>query len=188
MFYRCLDTSNSLFFCGIFMYFLSEVFNPTIATSMHTICAKINLSKSLMMPLVRVWSKPNGFPMAKTFCPTCNLLELPLSSGATCGRSLHFSTARSPVVEHVPKRLESEKSLGMMCQPVTSRQLYMVWWCLMMFFAMPRSKGNVMSYQFSWTQVDPSRLVQKEAQKESKRRNLHSRNAFKWPKTNTTMN
>ena len=29
-------------------------------------------AKWLMMPLVSVWSKPKGLPMAKTFCPTCS--------------------------------------------------------------------------------------------------------------------
>jgi hypothetical protein len=49
-----------------------------------------------MMPVVSVWSKPNGLPMASTVCPTLRSAEVPSESGGNCslGASMR-STARS---------------------------------------------------------------------------------------------
>mmetsp|Transcript_101482 Transcript_101482/g.293610 ORF Transcript_101482/g.293610 Transcript_101482/m.293610 type:complete len:292 (+) Transcript_101482:180-1055(+) len=56
----------------------------------------ISRPKPDTMPLVNVWSRPNGFPMASTFCPTWSLVELPRSKGTSLlePRS-NFSTAKS---------------------------------------------------------------------------------------------
>ena len=35
------------------------------------------------MPLVTVWSKPKGLPMATTFWPTCRSLDIPIATGAS---------------------------------------------------------------------------------------------------------
>ena len=34
------------------------------------------------MPLVTVWSKPKGLPMAMTFCPTWRSRDAPMTTGA----------------------------------------------------------------------------------------------------------
>ena len=40
-----------------------------------------SLPKPLTIPVVSVWSKPNGFPIAKTFWPTCNDDDRPSGIG-----------------------------------------------------------------------------------------------------------
>ncbi len=37
--------------------------------------------RALTMPVVRLWSRPKGLPMAKTFWPTCRSLLLPTGMG-----------------------------------------------------------------------------------------------------------
>ena len=41
----------------------------------------ISRPRALMTPVVSVWSRPNGLPMAKTFWPTCRSAELPTAMG-----------------------------------------------------------------------------------------------------------
>mmetsp|Transcript_131587 Transcript_131587/g.227945 ORF Transcript_131587/g.227945 Transcript_131587/m.227945 type:complete len:208 (-) Transcript_131587:367-990(-) len=38
-------------------------------------------------PVVSVWSRPNGFPMASTDCPTCNSAEVPSLQGTNLARA-----------------------------------------------------------------------------------------------------
>src|SRR6266496_4459490 len=38
--------------------------------------------RALTIPVVRVWSRPKGLPMAKTFCPTCRSALVGVEAGA----------------------------------------------------------------------------------------------------------
>ena len=60
------------------------------------VTAVISRPSALTTPVVRVWSRPKGLPMANTFCPTCRSCDSP----TVIGRSLSAgavicSTARS---------------------------------------------------------------------------------------------
>ena len=49
-----------------------------------------------MMPWVRVWSSPKGFPIASTDCPTCRFFEVPRGRGFMFRRGANTrSTAMS---------------------------------------------------------------------------------------------
>mmetsp|Transcript_33688 Transcript_33688/g.104616 ORF Transcript_33688/g.104616 Transcript_33688/m.104616 type:complete len:277 (+) Transcript_33688:230-1060(+) len=71
----------------------------------------ISLPRPLTMPLVRVWSRPKGFPIARTRCPTRRLDELPRSSGVREAFALPFCTSRSTarsVSASMPMRVASQ--------------------------------------------------------------------------------
>lgn len=57
---------------------------------------KMSRLRPLMTPTVRVWSKPNGFPIAKHCCPTLREFDCPTLIGlrSVSGAST-FKTARS---------------------------------------------------------------------------------------------
>ncbi len=42
---------------------------------------RMSRPRAEMTPAVRVWSRPNGLPMAMTIWPTCRLAEVPRGSG-----------------------------------------------------------------------------------------------------------
>ena len=68
----------------------------------------IGLPSPETIPVVSVLSKPNGFPMARTFCPTLRLSELPngiVESSMPAGGS-NFNTAISDA-ESVPTTVPS---------------------------------------------------------------------------------
>mmetsp|Transcript_112086 Transcript_112086/g.222789 ORF Transcript_112086/g.222789 Transcript_112086/m.222789 type:complete len:222 (-) Transcript_112086:541-1206(-) len=54
----------------------------------------------LMIPRLRLCSKPNGLPKANTFCPTSRLFDCPLDSGAMRVRGADSETSR----ERAPTR------------------------------------------------------------------------------------
>ncbi len=63
--------------------------------------------RALTMPLVTVWSKPKGLPMATTFCPTCRSRDAPMTTGARPPtRSPSLRTAMSLVASR-PTRVAS---------------------------------------------------------------------------------
>ena len=43
----------------------------------------ISRPRPLMMPVVSVWSKPKGLPMANTFWPTCRFVDVPIGIGGS---------------------------------------------------------------------------------------------------------
>ncbi len=45
------------------------------------VIALISRPSAEIIPEVMVWSRPNGLPMAKTFCPTSRSSELPIPMG-----------------------------------------------------------------------------------------------------------
>jgi hypothetical protein len=52
--------------------------------------------RALTIPVVSVWSRPKGLPIAKTFCPTCTSVLVPTLIGTRfCRGALILSTARS---------------------------------------------------------------------------------------------
>ncbi len=56
----------------------------------------ISRPTALMMPVVRVWSSPNGLPMANTFWPTSRSAERPTGMGRSLAAGASMcSTARS---------------------------------------------------------------------------------------------
>mmetsp|Transcript_45013 Transcript_45013/g.113957 ORF Transcript_45013/g.113957 Transcript_45013/m.113957 type:complete len:228 (+) Transcript_45013:182-865(+) len=57
---------------------------------------RMSRPRPLMAPVVRVWSKPKGLPIARHSCPTRRLLEAPSCTGRSAsGGALTFTTARS---------------------------------------------------------------------------------------------
>lgn len=52
----------------------------------------------LMMPLVSVWSRPKGFPMANTFCPTSSPAESPSFVGCSSGCRKACTTTQACVM------------------------------------------------------------------------------------------
>ncbi len=53
-------------------------------------------SSALMMPVVSVWSRPNGLPIASTFCPTWRPDEVPIGTARSfSGGASIRSTAMS---------------------------------------------------------------------------------------------
>jgi len=58
--------------------------------------AVISRCRALTIPVVRVWSNPNGLPIAKTFWPTNRLLDVPIFIGLNFSTGAFiFNTAKS---------------------------------------------------------------------------------------------
>ena len=53
----------------------------------------ISRPRPLMIPVVSVWSKPKGLPIANTFWPTCRFVDVP--SGIGGSRCLGASILRT---------------------------------------------------------------------------------------------
>jgi len=58
-----------------------------------------------MTPVVRVWSRPNGLPIARTFMPTFSVADWPTGSGrslaagaSTCSTAMSLSGAVPTIV------------------------------------------------------------------------------------------
>jgi len=68
--------------------FLTDLFPGLMAASVWTpppivtpVWLKMSRSSPLITPTVRVWSKPNGFPIAKHCCPTLREDDCPTLIG-----------------------------------------------------------------------------------------------------------
>lgn len=82
--YRAMVRQNSLLTASLLKRFTVVKWPGLMAASVwmtsliiRPVIDAISRPKPLTIPAVSVWSNPKGFPIARTRCPTCRLLDKP---------------------------------------------------------------------------------------------------------------